>query len=312
MVAEARGESGRTSARARAVAAYRGTMRDAIVKYGLFYGALLVVGAIAWKLTMLATDVNGGHGTSLLLSTKPALSAVVGVAAVVIAAGMGLLAGRLVGARGGLLDMGVVLAWGAFGFGTLRKIVMASANAQTGEGTRSALTMLAIEGAVVAALVVGAAWLIERTGLKDVPDGADEPARSGVAGWLTTFACGAVGGALGVWLLAQSGYKGQVIGAALAGGIVGGIIAYAMDHNVRLWPLVAGCLLVSVAGPVVALVTGGGDATLHASIIAGTVSRWAQLTGLDGAAGVCLGVPVGLYIAKGLLGHAGRVAEDVA
>lgn len=287
-------------------------MRDAIVKYGLFYGALLVVGAIAWKLTTVATDASGGHGTSLLQSTSPALSVVVGLAAVVIAGATGLLAGRFVGARGGLLDMGVVLAWGAFGFGSLRQIVMASANAQTGEGTRSALMMLAVEAAVVAVLVVSAAWLIERTALKDPSEAADEPVRPGVVGMFTTFASGVVGSLLGVWLLAQSGYKGQVIGAALAGGIVGGIIAYAMDHNVRLWPLLAGCLLVSVAGPVIALVTGGGDATLHASIVAGTVSRWAQLTGLDGAAGACLGVPVGLYVAKGLLGHAGRVAEDAA
>ncbi|MDP1662998.1 MAG: hypothetical protein Q8L55_13865 [Phycisphaerales bacterium] len=284
-------------------------MRDAIVKYGLFYGALLVVGAIAWKLTMLATDGSGGHGTSLLLSTTPALSALVGVVAVVIAGATGLLAGRLVGVSGGLLDMGVVLAWGAFGFGSLRQIVMANANAQTGEGTRSALTMLAAEAVVVGGLVVAAAWLIERMARRDDAEPVDE---KGAVACLTMFASGAAGSLLGVWLLAQSGYKGQVIGAAMAGGIIGGIIGYALDHRARLWPLLAGCLAVSVAGPVIALVNGGGDATLHASIVAGTVVRWAQLTGLDGAAGACIGLPVGLYIAKGLLGHAGRVAEDAA
>ncbi|HZW07421.1 MAG TPA: hypothetical protein VFF65_09870 [Phycisphaerales bacterium] len=285
-------------------------MRDAIVKYGLFYGALLVVGVAAWKLTSIATDANGGNGTSLLNSTSVGLSAVTGIAAVLIAAGTGLLAGRLVSARGGLIDMGVVLAWGAYGYGTLREIVMARANAQTGAGTRAVLTMLTVEAALVGALVVAAAWFIERTAKRDPAEQPDTRDRPAVTAALTTFFCGVVGGAAGVWLLAQTGYKGQVIGAALAGGVVGGVLAYALDHHVRLWPLLAGCVAVSVAGPVVALIGGKGDASLYASIVAGSVPRWAQLTGLDGAAGACMGVPVGLYIAKGLLGHAGRVAED--
>jgi hypothetical protein len=286
-------------------------MRDAIVKYGMFYGALLIVGAVAWRLTSLATDASGGHGTSLLISNKPGLSVAMGLAAVLIAAAMGVLAGKLVSARGGLLDMGVVLAWGAYGLGTLRHIVIAKANAQTGVGTRTILTTLAVEAAVVGAIVVAAAWFIERTGKKDVFESVDESDKAGGAGGvLTTVVCGAAGSAVGVWLIAQTGYKGQVIGAAMVGGILGGIIAYAFDRGTKLWALLAGCLVVSVAGPVVALVSGGGDAALHGAIVAGTVSRWAQLTGLDGVAGACLGVPVGLYVAKGLLGHAGRVAED--
>lgn len=287
-------------------------MREAIVKYGTFYGALLVVGAVAWKLTSLATDVAGGHGTSLLNSASPGLSIAAGLGAVVLAALTGFGAGKLVSSKGGLLDMGAVLAWGAYGFGTLRQIVMAKANAQTGVGTRATLTSLAIEAAIVGIAVVAAVWFIERTSKKDVNEVVDQELASKAGGVLTTMLCGFTGSVAGVWLLAQTGYKGQVIGAALAGGVVGGIIAYAFDHRVKLWPLVAGCLLVSVAGPVVALVTGGGDAALHGAIIGGTVVRWAQLTGLDAAAGVCLGVPVGLYLAKGLLGHAGRVAEDAA
>ena len=281
-------------------------MREAIVKYGLFYGALLVVGAIAWRLTCLASDAGGGHGTSLLNSANVGLSIAVGIGALLIAAGMGLLASKMLSPSGGVLDMGVVLAWGAYGLGTLRQIVTAKANADTGAGTRATLTNLAIEAVFVGVAVVAAAWLIERIGRRTEPE---EEAKPGA--WLTTLLCGAAGSAAGVWLVAQTGYKGQVVGAAMVGGVVGGIIAYAMDHHARLWPLIAGCAVVSVAGPVLALVTGGSDSTLHAAVISGSIHRWAQLTGLDGMAGACLGIPVGLYVAKGLLGHAGQIAEDV-
>jgi len=280
-------------------------MREAILKYGFFYGALLVVGAIAWRLTSLATDAGGGHGASLLNSANVGLSVAVGLAAVLLAVGTGLVAGKFVSPSGGLLDMGVVLAWGAYGFGTLRQIVAAKVNADTGEGTGSVLIKLAIEAAIVGALVTAAAWLIERTGRK--VEVGDEPKQWA---WSTTLLCGVVGSIAGVWLIAQSGYKGQIIGAAMVGGVIAGIAAYAMDHNAKLWPLVAGCAIVSIGGPVFAMATGGNDRALHAAVVAATVPRWASLTGLDGMAGACLGIPVGLYVAKGLLGHAGQIADE--
>lgn len=283
-------------------------MRDAVVKYGLFYGALLVVGVIAWKLTSLSVDATGGHGTSLLNSSSVGLSVAMGLGAIVVAAGMGLLATRLLSPSAGLLDMGVVLAWGAYGLGTLRQIVTARASADGGAGTRATLTSLAIEAAVVGAAVVASAFVIEKMGRKRV---ADEPAEEPKPGaWMTTLLCGVAGSAVGVWLIAQTGYKGQVIGAALVGGLVGGIIAFALDHQAKLWPLVAGCAVVSVAGPVMALVMGGDDKALHAAVIGGTVTRLALPVGLDGMAGACLGIPVGLYVAKGLLGHAGQIADQ--
>lgn len=283
-------------------------MRDAIVKYGLFYGALFFVGIPAWFLTHMALDPIGGHGSSLLNSGNVTGSVLLGLGAVVIALAVGLLAGKLLSAKGGLLNMGVILAWGASGLGTVRTIVMANTNPETGAGTRTTLSHLAIEAVIVGALVVGATWLIERHARKGDDAPADDP-KPGA--WITTLLCGFAGSAVGVWLIAQSGYKGQVVGSALVGGLLGGLIAHAVDQHARLWPIVAGCVLLSVAGPVVALVTGGSDANLHAAAIGGTISRWAQLTGLDGVAGACLGVPVGLYIGKGLLGHAGKVAEDV-
>ncbi|MFT3684312.1 MAG: hypothetical protein QM783_05190 [Phycisphaerales bacterium] len=280
-------------------------MRDAVIKYGLFYGALLVVGAIAWRLTSLATDAAGGHGATMLSSSSLGLSVGVGLAAIAIAVATGMLATRLHSASAGVLDMGVVLAWGASGFGTLRQVVSARAVAETGAGMRSTLSMLAIEAAIVGALVVAAVFLIERAEKRSEP--AEEP-KAGA--WMTSLACGAAGSAVGIWFIAQTGYKGQVIGAALVGGLLGGVAAFAVDPRTRMWPLVAGCAAVSIAGPVLAMVAGGDDAHLHAAVIAGSVTRLAQPVGLDGIAGACMGVPVGLYIAKGLLGHAGQIAEQ--
>ncbi len=280
-------------------------MREAMVKYGFFYGSLLVVGVIAWRLTRMSVDAGGGHGTSLLNSSNLTLSIVMGLAAVLLAAGAAFVSGKFVSASGGLLNMGVVLAWGAYGLGTLRQIVLAQTNPETGAGSRTTFTNLAVEAAIVGAVGVAVVWWIERSCRKVDP--ADAP-KSGA--WVVTVLCGAAGSVVGIWLIAQSGYKGQVIGAGLVGGLLGGIIAYAMDHQARLWPLVAGCAAVSAAGPVVALVKGGSDSALHAAVIAGTIPRWSLLTGLDGMAGACLGVPVGLYVAKGLLGHAGHIAED--
>jgi hypothetical protein len=241
----------------------------------------------------------------MLASSSMVFSIAVGLAAVALAVGTGFLAAKLHSASAGVLDMGVVLAWGASGFGTLRQVVAARAAAADGAGTRSTLVLLAVEAAVVGVLVVAAVMLIERAAKP--PTVPTEEPKAG--SWLTSLACGAAGTLVGVWLIAQTGYKGQVIGAALVGGLVGGVAAYAIEPRTRMWPVVAGCVVAAVAGPIIALVTGGNDEHLHAAVISGSVTRLALPIGFDGIAGACMGVPTGLYIAKGLLGHAGQIAE---
>ncbi|MBY0308450.1 MAG: hypothetical protein K2Q09_06885, partial [Phycisphaerales bacterium] len=147
-----------------------------------------------------------------------------------------------------------------------------------------------------------------------VPDGVagkhDSP-RTGAQAWGVSALCGVAGSTVGVWLIAQTGLKGQAVGASLVGSMLGAIGAYALDHRASMWAVLAGSVVVSVAGPVLAMATGGDDAHLHAAVIAGSVSRLALPIGLDAVAGACMGVPVGLYVGNGLMGHASHVAGHV-
>lgn len=286
-------------------------MRSAMVSYGLGLAALLLIGPCAWLLTSAITDVAGataradgwaGAGSSLLLTGSGVLLSVLKVyLAIGLACAMGIVSARAVSAKAGLWNAGVVLAWAAAGLGSIDAIVRAQGGAQ------GVLWRLAIEGLIVGAPTVLAAWAIwnARKDRADADTTSQVRSTALEAGGIFAAAAGA---AIGAHLMMQSNMKGQAIGSAAGGAVLAAVAATLIWTRGPGWVIVAGTLSLAVIGPLLVHFTQSPGA-LTPGLLGAQVTGLGRITPLDWCAGALLGTPIGLWAATGLIE---RKAETVA
>jgi hypothetical protein len=283
-------------------------MNNTLVRWGVPMGSMLVIGPVAAWLTSMMTAPDGLPGTPALLSGSPAMGLVLVLAAIALATGAGMVASRLMGAGWGLFCAGMVLAWAAWPTGTVETILRRT---QSG----GSLWTLAVEGLIVGAAATGAAWLIVRA--HPVPAGAiaavgtrpgSRPSEPGMDVFATGVAAMVLGAGVGVWIAAQEALKGQAIGAAFIGGLVGGMAARLSAERCPTWVLCAGVGLLAAASPALAALIHGGKAVTAA--YSGSLLHLANVLPLDWVAGGFMGLPIGVSWAGGMIEErAGQLAN---
>lgn len=263
-------------------------------------GALLVAGPIAGAIADRLHSPTGLESASPLTSSGAVMGVLVGVAVVAIALGYGLLIGRLVHLRLGLICAGLVLTWPAWRFGTVAELLR-----DAGDG--SPVSGLLIEGVLFAAMLsVGCAALVrwsrpvEQDALQEQPlkkSIPSEPSRP--VDWAIGVGATMLAGLVAAWLLAQSPLQGQVYAAAVGAGVAGGAVGRSVAGRAPLLALLIGGFCLAVAGPIASQVGVSGDAM--ARLYAGQWPGIGLISPFDWLAGALVGVPLGEMWARSMV-----------
>lgn len=304
------------------------TMWKSVARWTAGLLALFVIGPLlASVLTGSLRGPTGGHDASLILSSSPLSGVLVGLAVMALAMVVGVLAGRLVGLKSGMLVAGFVTAWGAWRLGTIDEILRVAVNQNARvsggglpSGGGSALITLAFEGfaSVIAALLVTAVVDAAARARQPVAPSTPRPATAGrapkepqglaeciihvvretFAGMpaLVGIAAGAAAGAAAVWIVAFEPLKGQAVLAAAIGAIAAGatsqLAAQSMGGRATLLTPVASMAIVALLGPIATDIVQGGR--LVQALYSQNILALAVPVSLDWAAGALLGAPIGL------------------
>tara|TARA_R110002096_G_scaffold173781_7_gene348669 strand:+ start:21874 stop:22770 length:897 start_codon:yes stop_codon:yes gene_type:complete len=280
-------------------------MKNAVWIWIVRVVSLCVLGPIAGGLmgSLRAGDGSGYTTAFVSGSMVGGLFALVGVFFLAMIGGI--IGTKAVSLREGVFNMGLVVAWGAWGSG------------QVGEALRGApgsgsLVKLAAEGAVVLVLsLVGLAMLTKASTRGTEHDECvrvDGEMVKGIGGTLASNLM-LVGVGFGVsmllvWLQVQNDLSGQAvwggfIGACLAG-VFGGMVLknHAMKHersgeaDLSLVPVMVGVMLGAVVGPLLSMAMPGSGKLLHA-LAMGSAPGWMMMSSLAWAGGALIGTPVG-------------------
>lgn len=284
-------------------------MSRSFFRWVFVIAVVLGVGPAASLPIAALRDADGGHAVTLLSNSTPIqgllAAGVLGVASLVVAA---------IGAHFFTLGMGagcagVVMAWGAWRIAPIEVLLRRTAGVNGTIGHPD-FTTFAAEGAAVSAfavVVLAVATVLARrhqTGLDPKERwtvlGSGEPrSGGGSAVWqpaAASIAVGAVVAGILASLLTINGLKGQTVMAAVVAGIGAGVAAQMIGTQMRatltaVAPAVA-LVLMALAGPLAAQFATRGDA--YAAIVQGGFLGLAKPLSLDWAAGILLGVPMGM------------------
>ncbi len=277
-------------------------MRQTIQHWLLLLLSVLVLGPAAWMMTASLTASDGGPQTSLLVNASVGMGVLVTAGVFLLAALVGLGAARLAGLRHGLLCVGLVLAWAAFGTGQIDRIL---------HRTLSASTMYALTGEaiLVGALGVGLAAAMILIARRE-PHA--DPAPSGTAHhppeprvlWdkatPAALAAALVVAALIGWLVAQDTLKGQTFAAAAFAGMFGATAGRMAAPTASALTFVAALALLAIAAPAVATFMHGSTLGPTRAALGQTLFPLARPLPLDWIAGAFVGIPLGLSWAASL------------
>lgn len=263
------------------------------LRWTLLGVAMFVLGPLAASLTQGVRAPDGSTESTLLTAEHVGVAAVRLGACFGLAALAGAVAGRAFGVRTGLFGAGLVLAWSAGTAGTIDDIIRRTQSAST-------FRTLASEGVIIGLLTAGVGVVCVLASRKHEPAIAPAPVTKGArhagdgrsaaraAGALA--ACLAAGG-LAAAIVARTMLPGQVIAAAACAGIAGAMAGLMVHHHARPHWLLASLCVLGVVGPASAGLAHGEVA--HA-VYTNHLTPLARLTPLHWAAGLLIGVPIGL------------------
>jgi hypothetical protein len=292
---------------------YHGGMRQAILRWVLYFGAILVVGPLGAALVSPLRNPAGGADATPLVSTVPPGGLLAALGALGLALLTGILTARLVrSVRAGMIAAGLVLVWVAF------------SSAETDDLLRAArsvapLWVLSLEGAVLGLALVASALVLVLFGGRQSDDDVDHAAQSTQAQqgiteprlsirqqfmgeqFLLVIGAGFLAGGVAAAFVAVTPLKGQAIGAAILGSVCAGLAGRLVNQKMPLPALFVPVALLAVAGPIAgALLAGAGEAGLR-DVYRGTVFPLAHILPLDWVAGAFLGIPLGVSWAASMM-----------
>jgi len=282
-----------------------GGMKNAVWIWIVRVISLCVLGPIAGGLMSSLRGADGSVHSTALVSGSPVGGLIALVGVFVLAMVGGGLASKMVSLREGIFNMGLVVAWGAWGSGRVGE-------ALRGAPESGSLVMLSVEGLVVLALsLLGMVILTKTSGDKGGGDDCVRVNRSAfkvISSDIPTSAMllgvGLAVSMAVVWLQVQSDLSGQAVWGGFVGAVVAGILGGMLlkNHSIKhersgeaelsLVPVMVGVLLGAVAGPMVAMVMPGGGKILEA-IASGDAPGWIMMSSLAWAGGALMGTPIG-------------------
>lgn len=269
-------------------------MKQAVLRWTMYLGALFVAGPVAGLLMAGVRAPDGGPDASPLTGADPVRGLLLGLGAVAIAGAMGLLAARLTNAWAAMTTVGLTLAWAAWRAGNVEMILREANSA-------APLWRLAIEGAIFGGLAVAIMIGIHAITVRDHHESAPRAAAglgktvresAGGTGVLLAVFAAIVAGAGAAWIIANTGLKGQTVGAALMAGLVGAAVGRLVDNRVPASVFLVPAAVLAVVAPAAAAVAFRGD--IVAVVNHGGLFPVARVMPLDWIAGAFLGVPIGL------------------
>ncbi|MBL0926465.1 MAG: hypothetical protein IBJ11_02280 [Phycisphaerales bacterium] len=272
-------------------------MKRPMARWACLLAAGVVVGPVAAVIAAIPGP-DGGCAATALLSASPITGLCRALAAVLLAAGAGIVAARLTSWRTALATAGVVLAWPAFHTGRLDEII----RRQQSPGVP---WTLAAEGLVLAA----AGFFAVRSILRQSRLAPEGPAS--ISADISGAAAAAATGLFAAGLVAQNHLAGQCFAAALAAGLFGGLVGHVAVHHASTLSVVTGLLLLAPLAPALAALRHGGgyiDAVYALSDL--SIGRPMPM---DWIAGVLLGSPLGIAWATSLVdrGATPRPTQDL-
>ncbi|RMH29673.1 MAG: hypothetical protein D6693_01690 [Planctomycetota bacterium] len=269
-------------------------MRQTILRWALLAVAVFAVGpALAW-LTGLVGDGHGGRATTLFVSSTLPASAVLGLAAIAVAGGLGAAVRRATGAGFGLFCAGAALAWPAFVGATVEDAVRYAQSPRPLYLMTAEMVLVGLAGLAAARLIVGP--------VEPDPTGREEPeeligsrAAAGAGVSLLTALVAA-------WVLAREGTPGQNLATAGLASMAAVAAGRSAAPKASIIACLAGVFVVGLAGPLAgALVHGSGIVEASYS---NTLLPLARVTPMTWLAGGLLGAPMGAAWAASVMERA--------
>lgn len=280
-------------------------MLQAIQRNAIMVLGMVVCGFICVLAAPYFASPRGDAGPTLFTAHSPIAAFVALAACVALAAVAAGVVARLVNSAVGMFVLGV----GLFALDGRLDTARIFAFLHDEASPRAALAMLAMEALLVAAIALGATFIVFGIGgkLSDVhPDesgasprtlASPEAMKSAGAGAIVLIA---------VYFIAQSSMKGQVIGAIVVGSMIAGLVARLMSPHVQ--PVLIFCAPVVFGGVGYLLAMAVVKTPMDAAYVADALPALARPMPLDYAAGSLMGIALGLGWARSFLHHEEPVA----
>ncbi len=264
--------------------------------------ALCVIGPSAAGISHRVLAVDGSHQTTMLTGASVGMGLVCLLAAAALVLLTGVVFGRGVDRREGILNMAFVLGWVAWTSGRLGEVYRY-------HHTGSVLVLQAAEGAALGVAVLAAGALLRGAGTRR--GHGDEVSRFGPselraalgsAGGLAALGASVVAAMAVAILFGQTDLAGQSVGVGFGAGILAGVAGAMAAGSIKneegghvpvpFAPIMLGVMLCAVLGPLIGLVRPGAGG-LHALVIAGDLPGYLIVSPGAWVMGALLGVPVG-------------------
>lgn len=271
-------------------------MVKATFRWTLLLASLFALGPLAYAATRHLRDVDHGPAATLLVGDSMGAGVLAGLIVFAIAAVAGAIGARFFAFHTGLTAAGFVVAWGAWGLGTLDAIARRARDA-------SDLPVLAIEGLLVMGVAIALTWGLERLAPKAPPASESPLNPADTKGIAAGAIAAAVVGGLAIWIFCMTTYKGQTVACAALAGILGAaaaqLVAAFLGSSIGALPPMLGLAALALVGPLAARVMH--DAQFVQAVFNAGVLPLAKPLSLDWAAGALIGVPIGLSWAGSML-----------
>lgn len=273
-------------------------MIQAIQRNTVLFVGLLLAGLIGALAAPALTSPRGAPGPTLF-HAESIFGAVVAVLLVLgMLAVIGIVVARFLNAAVGLFVVGAGLFVLTGQLETVQELAFA------GNSSRSTLAMLAVETAAWAGLALLMTIVVFALGgpLPDVePKEYGQPPHPLLSA--DAFKCAAAGALMlpAIWLIAQSPMKGQMVGTAVAGGVLAGLAGRLFSPHVQPMLVFASPVLFGAIGHLLAMIML--KQPMDEAFVTGNLSRFALPMPIDLAAGSLMGVAIGLGWAKAFLQH---------
>jgi hypothetical protein len=270
------------------------TMVQHLARWILPLAALFLVGPLVGTLSGDLRGSDGGPQATLLTSASLMMGLFAGLAGLAAAQVLAVIGSRAADVKTGLLGAGLVLAWAAWRGGSPAAVLLRDPSVST-------LLTLALEGGLVGA---GALLIVQVAHRAASPAEQKSEAALRSSAALVAMGVGALASLAVAHVIVFGPLRGQALfGAILAGvaaGAIGRLASSAMSETPA--PRVAiysGMVLAAILGPLVALVApGGSSGALVGSVTADGLPGPVLIAPLEWAAGMLIGVPIGLNWAQ--------------
>ncbi len=266
--------------------------------------SLCVLGPLCAMIASGVIGADGSHHTTFLTGSSIGSGALALLMILGLSLTMGVVIGRVVDRREGLLNIALVFGWVAWTSGRLGEIYRVTPESGT-------LIKLGLEGLVISVGVLIALVLMTNPSKSSNSAQHDEISRFDV-GYLKnslvkregicSLIAAMIGGLIFSLLFGQTDLPGQSVGVGFGAGIVAGTLGALLANTMRdaksknmptpFAPIIIGMMLASVFAPIIGVLKPGADGLLGL-LVHGDLPGYLIVSPIAWVMGALLGVPIG-------------------